>query len=608
MSWVTAIWSMTAGACLTLAAMHLFVAYRIRPPWPSLLFSITAIATAAYVYFELRMLGSHTAQEYALALSWARVSAWFVVVSLVAFLHVYLGTGRPWLALSIIGLRTFALALNFSTGENVNFLAIAELHHVIFLGDSVSIPVGKLNPLVLIGHTSLILLVIYVLDASVGAWRRGDRIRAILLGPATAFFVIAATGQVILVFWGVIEMPLVVAPFYLGIVLAMASELGRDVVRASRLSYDLRESEALMALAVESANLGILVRDVQRNTLWASRLWREMFDFGACEPLEIAAILGKVHSDDRNVLQQAMDNAANSQGRYQVEFRLVLTDGAFRWIYAQGRVELDNRGQLLRTRGACSDITARKQSEQDMLRLRQQIAHVGRVSVMGQFASTLAHEINQQLGAILRNAEAAAIFLQAQTPDLDEIRAIVNDIREDDQRAGAVIDRMRGLLKRHDIELHALDVGALLVNLETLVRPEAIARHVKLWVEVENDLPQILADSVFLQQVLLNLISNGLDSIDESNKSTRRIVLSAQCEGATNIQIKVSDSGMGIAPGALEQVFDSFFTSKKGGMGMGLSISRDLVEAQGGRIWAENNEEGASLIFTLQAAPEGTER
>ena len=177
------------------------------------------------------------------------------------------------------------------------------------------------------------------------------------------------------------------------------------------------------------------------------------------------------------------------RGEYHFEYRVLLPDGGTRWIASQGRVEFDARHRPIRTRGASIDITARKLAEQEMLRLRQEIAHVGRVSVMGQLATTLAHEINQPLGAILRNAEAAALFLQHPSPDLAEIGAILEDIRKDDQRAGAVIDRMRAMLRREPVVTAPLDVGQFLRDVASLLQPDAVARQVKLVLGVPDGIP-----------------------------------------------------------------------------------------------------------------------
>jgi signal transduction histidine kinase len=235
--------------------------------------------------------------------------------------------------------------------------------------------------------------------------------------------------------------------------------------------------------------------------------------------------------------------------------------------------------------------------------MRREIAHVGRVSMMGQLASALAHEINQPLGAILRNAEAAALFMQNESPDLDEIRAILADIRKDDQRAGAVIDRMRALLKRHNLDTRPLEVGTLVGEVAALVRADAVARHVKLEVNVSPGLPPVNGDRVHLQQVLLNLILNGMDALNGTAPDDRRVTVCALLDGSQSIEIAIKDSGPGVPADELAHVFDPFFSTKPNGMGMGLPISRTIIEAHGGRLWGENNKgRGATFRFTLQTA------
>ena len=256
-------------------------------------------------------------------------------------------------------------------------------------------------------------------------------------------------------------------------------------------------------------------------------------------------------------------------------------------------------------RGISREITARKHAEQQMQLLQREIAHAGRVSMMGQLASSLAHEINQPLASILRNAEAAELFLQHTSPDLDEVRAILADIRQDDERAGAVIDRMRVLLKGHTLDTRRLDVGTLVGDVVALVRVDAATRRVKLDVDVPGDLRPVRGDRVHLQQVLLNLILNGMDALNGTSLEDRRVSVTAQLDGAEIVEIAVGDAGPGIPTGMLGKVFDPFFTTKPHGMGMGLAISRTIVEAHGGRLWVENqNGGGAAFRFTLPIAVE----
>ena len=244
----------------------------------------------------------------------------------------------------------------------------------------------------------------------------------------------------------------------------------------------------------------------------------------------------------------------------------------------------------------------RRRAEAEILTQRTELAHVARVSTMGQLSSALAHELNQPLGAILRNAEAAELLLEREQPDLEEIRAILVDIRQDDQRAGSVIDRMRSLLKRHSLESNPLDLGDLLEETVTLARSDALARRVNLMLQVPAELPVVHGDRVHLQQVLLNLILNGMDSMSDCGAAERLLTVRARPTKDGSMEVAVSDCGTGIPPDKMKLLFEPFFTTKPDGMGMGLAISRTIIEAHNGKIQAENNAgRGATFKFTLPA-------
>jgi signal transduction histidine kinase len=248
-------------------------------------------------------------------------------------------------------------------------------------------------------------------------------------------------------------------------------------------------------------------------------------------------------------------------------------------------------------------LLQRRQSrlaEVEIQRQRTELAHVARVSTMGQLASALTHELNQPLGAILRNTEAAEIFLQSAEPNLKEIRAILADIRKDDQRAGAVIDKMSTLLKRRKLVSERLDLRELAEDTVTLARSDAGDRGVKLVLEMPAHLPSALGDRVHLQQVLLNLIFNGMDAMLTTPRDQRLIVVKVGKTNDGKLQVGVSDRGVGITPDSAAHIFEPFFTTKPNGMGMGLAISGTIIEAHGGTIWAEGNPPGGTtFIFTL---------
>jgi signal transduction histidine kinase len=236
--------------------------------------------------------------------------------------------------------------------------------------------------------------------------------------------------------------------------------------------------------------------------------------------------------------------------------------------------------------------------QQEVAQLRADVARAERVTALGQLASALAHELSQPLAAILRNAEAAHLYLNSGRPDLEELRSIVNDIHKDDRRAGELIDRMRALLKRGNLDMQPLAIGELLQEVLSLVNSEALSRRVSLDFVMEPGLPFVRADRVHVSQVLLNLILNAMEAMQSCPENARRVSIVVRAAGEC-VEVAVSDSGPGIAEGNLDRVFDPLFSTKPEGLGMGLAISRTIIGAHGGRLWAENSASGATFRFTL---------
>jgi signal transduction histidine kinase len=252
--------------------------------------------------------------------------------------------------------------------------------------------------------------------------------------------------------------------------------------------------------------------------------------------------------------------------------------------------------------GLLAQRRQRRRAEAEMLDQRMELAHAARVSTMGQLASALAHELNQPLGAILRNTEAAEMFLQNEKPDWEEIRSILADIREDDKRAGNVISRMRSLLQRRSLELKSLDLGQLLAETVSLAQSDARTRKVSLTLQLPARLPAVRGDRVHLQQVLLNLILNGMDAMADGIKTGRLVEVRAIPAADGSIEVSVTDNGAGIPTDKLQNLFAPFFTTKPEGLGMGLAISQTIIEAHGGKIWGGNHApRGAVFKFTLLA-------
>src|SRR5215471_17889317 len=280
MNWVTVIWSVGGGACLTLASIQFIVWWKDRTARANLAFSVLAFAVAFSAGFELALMRAETHGQFSTALRWMHVLAWVMIVSTVVFVRLYLKAGRKWLGWLIIGTRTVSLILNFVFSPNINYRQITGLRHIKFLGESVTVAEGVPNPWMLIAQLSLVLLVIFVTDATITVWRRGDRRPALIVGGSIVLFVLMATLQAVAVTWGIIFIPMTVGLFYLLLVAAMAYELSYDLIRAARLAGQLqiseatlRESEGRFRIMANAAPVLIWMSSVDKLCTFFNKRW-----------------------------------------------------------------------------------------------------------------------------------------------------------------------------------------------------------------------------------------------------------------------------------------------------------------------------------------------
>ncbi|MES2659090.1 MAG: ATP-binding protein [Verrucomicrobiota bacterium] len=604
MSWVTVIWSMVGASCLTLALVHGMIWWQRREARANLLFALFAVATALQAAGEMWIMRTGTPEEYGTAMRWTHVSAWMMVIFVVGFVRLYQRAGRPWLAWTVFGMRTLSLLLNFTTGVNLNYREITAVRSISFLGEPVSVADGVANPWMLVGQLSLLLLVIFITDAALTVWRRGNRRQSLVLGGGIVFLTLMSGLQSVLVFWHAIPMPITASLFCLGVVVAMGFELSQDMLRAAGLSEELRESEQQMILAADAANLGIWVRDLDRKTIWATDKWRALFGFGKSTQLELGAILKRVHPDDREVMRQALTSAIEAEGSYEQDYRLLLPDGKVRWIASRGRAEFNSSGKPHLVRGVSLDITERKRVEAEAQQHRNEVTHLSRVAMLGELSGSLAHELNQPLTAILSNAQAAQRFLARPELDRAELEEILHDIVESDRHAGEVIRGLRLLLKKGEVRHQPLDANEVILEVLKLMRSDLLNHHISVETDLAKDLPEITGDRVQLQQVLLNLVMNASDAMAGNEESSRRLRVSMIRTPDDFLQISVRDNGRGIPPDKLNQVFESYYTTKPQGLGLGLAVCRSILAAHHGRLSAENHPDGGAVFhFCLPLAP-----
>jgi two-component system, LuxR family, sensor kinase FixL len=608
MSWITIVWSMNAAACLTLAAIYFVIWCKQRQGSAYLVFSITAVAAAAIAAFELAMMHTVTVGQYEALVRWIHVPVWVLTISFVAFVRLYLHAGRLWLAWSICVLRTLVLILNFILTPNLNFQRITSLRQFSWWnGEVISTPVGVANPWGLLSSVSLLLLLIFSIDATVTVWRRGDRRRALVVGGSMIFGAILAW-HVPLVIWGIINVPFFLCFAYSGIVAAMAYELSYDVLHAAQLARrlqeseaDLRETQERMELAASAAELGMWMWDIARDEIWLTDKGRALFGFAPSERLDFDRFRSRLHPDDRESVFRAVENSLRTGAEYRSEYRLLLPNGQLRWIAGRGHVEFNGDGQPVRMRGASLDITKRKQAEEQAARQRNEMAHLSRVSTLGELSGSIAHELNLPLSSILSNAQAAQRVLANGNADLAEVRDILNDIVSEDKRAGEVIHRLRQWLKKEEVQQHSVQINDVVDDVLKLIRSDLVNQKVTADTELAQHLPTVTGDPVQLQQVLLNLVVNACDAMANCDRLERRLLVCTRIENESNaVIVSVTDRGTRIPEEKIEQIFEPFFTTKAKGMGLGLSVCRSIIAAHRGKLWATNNiDRGVTFHFSL---------
>ncbi|HJR20585.1 MAG TPA: ATP-binding protein [Dongiaceae bacterium] len=480
---VTLLWSLCGIVAIALAAVCGWLWLIERRDRASLMLCILGVAAAASSYAELGLMHAATVAEYGEWLRWYHVPVFFAFMAQVLFVHYYLGTARLWLMWAVILARSVVLVVNFSVHPNFNFVSIDSLRHVSLLGEQVSV-IGTAVQRAqwqMFALASLILLMAYLIDAAVRRWRKGgpdSRRKALTVSLGIAVPMLSAVVYAYLVVFGVLQAPLSNLLWFLGALVVMAYELGRDAIVKRRALLELTE-------------------------------------------------------------------------------------------------------------------------------LREQLAQAERVSVLGQLASALAHELIQPLTATAANLEAARMEIAGEKPDLEELRAILEDVDREDRRVVEIITRMRQFSQRRAIELRPLRVEDVVQDVLTLVHAEATNKHAVVALVMQPDLPRVLGDRVHLSQVLLNLLVNSVHAVESRPLDARGIAIEARADDAKGeVELVVRDSGHGIPDNLVDEVFKPFFTTKSNGMGMGLALSRTIIEAHGGRLWTDRmpQQDGAVFRFTLKRA------
>jgi signal transduction histidine kinase len=369
-------------------------------------------------------------------------------------------------------------------------------------------------------------------------------------------------------------------------------------LRGSR--RDLARQRERLSLALHAAEMGTWDWDIAQDVVtWRSAQGPE----GSYAPPRggsRARLLSLVHEADRRRVVRALDRAMKERGSGEVECRFRDGHGNYRWITGRGRILSDDKGKARRMIGVFIDTTDRKQREMQNQAQLTQLTYLSRVSILGELAGAIAHELNQPLTAILLNAQAGLRGMKDSPENLTEINEILQDIVSSDQHAGEVIRRLRALFLRGAIEQQPVDVNQCIEQVLRLEHPDLVVHQVVTDLQLDPDLPPVLGDQVQLQQVLLNLIVNARDAMVENGPHDRTLGITSSFSDGL-VQVEIRDSGHGIQD--IERIFDPFVSTKRHGIGIGLSICRTIIAAHGGRLLASNNaNRGATFCLSIPAA------
>jgi PAS domain S-box-containing protein len=373
----------------------------------------------------------------------------------------------------------------------------------------------------------------------------------------------------------------------------------RVVERTSQLTAvneELRRSESYLAEAQRLTQTGSWAwRVAGGDALHLSEEWYRIYGFDPKDGMSVwEKRLQRIHPEDRAKWQRAVDRAIDEKSDYEVEVRIVLPDGSVKYIHIVGHPVLNASGDVVQFVGTSMDITATKRAKE----AQADLAHVSRVTTMGELTASLAHEVKQPIASTATNASTCLRWLAGDTPNIEEARAAAMRIVKDAKRAGEIISRIGLFFRKGIAERELVDVNEVIREMIVILRSEAMRYSISLRTELATDLPQVMGDRVQLQQLLMNLMLNGIDAMQDAD-GARELAIKSQRAENEQLLVSVSDTGMGL-PHQADQIFNAFFTTKPHGTGMGLRISRSIVESHGGRLWAaENPPRGASFCFTL---------
>jgi signal transduction histidine kinase len=382
------------------------------------------------------------------------------------------------------------------------------------------------------------------------------------------------------------------------------AEAANDLRAIAERKGGLRRSEAFLAEAQRLSLTGSFSWRVSTDEImWSEQLYR-IFEFDPGMPVTLELIGTRVHPEDVPLLRDRLERARDAGTDFEHEHRLQMPDGSIKYLHmvAHGTRDEDGRLEYI---GAVQDVTARRLSEQALVKAQSELAHVARVSALSTLTASIAHEVNQPLSGIITNASTCLRMLAADPPDLDGARETARRAIRDGNRASEVIARVRTLFTKKELATESVDLNGATREVTALLLGELQRNRVLLQLELAQGLPAVTGDRIQLQQVILNLVRNASDAMTAVDDRPRQLLIRTKDEDGDCVRVSVRDAGVGVDPQNMAKLLEAFYTTKSDGMGIGLSVSRSIIERHHGRLWAEPNDgPGITFAFSIPVSQE----
>jgi signal transduction histidine kinase len=372
-----------------------------------------------------------------------------------------------------------------------------------------------------------------------------------------------------------------------------------DVTEQEHLTQELQRREAYLAEAQKLSRTGSFGWNVASGEIFWSEETFRIFEYDKSVTPSLELVLQRTHPEDRAVVRKFHERVRDEGKDWDFEHRLLTPDGSTKYVHAVARAAKNALGALEFV-GAVMDITATRRADEELHQTRTQLTHFARLTTLGELTASIAHEVNQPLSGVINSANAGVRWLDSQPPDIHRARQSIDRIIRDAGRASEVVARVRDLAKKTPPRKGWLNINKTVEEIISLTRQEVRKNHVWLKTQLSDDVPLILADRIQLQQVILNLMINAVEALTAVPDAERVLQITTTAGPSGDVSLTVGDSGPGLDQEKLEEIFGAFYTTKPDGMGMGLAVSRSIIEAHGGSLWANKNEpRGAIFQFTL---------